>query len=63
LRSASPAELRFCDSLGTGILSIIPYVGSTLGLVISLVVAGLQSGGDWAYIGIIAAIFLYRAIF
>jgi predicted PurR-regulated permease PerM len=47
----------FVIGLGTGILSIIPYVGSTLGLVISLVVAGLQSGGDWAYIGIIAAIF------
>lgn len=47
----------FVIGLGTGILSIIPYVGSTLGLVVSLVVAGLQSGGDWIYVGVIAAIF------
>ena len=43
--------------IGTGILSVIPYVGSTLGLLTSVGVAGLQSGGDLSYVGIIAAIF------
>lgn len=47
----------FVIGLSTGILSIIPFVGSTLGLVTSLVVAFLQSGGDLTFIGIIAAIF------
>lgn len=47
----------FVIGLGTGILSIIPYVGSTLGLMTSLVVSYLQSGGDWSFVGIIAVIF------
>jgi predicted PurR-regulated permease PerM len=47
----------FVIGLGTGILSIIPYVGSTLGLATSLVVSYLQSGGDWSFVGIIAVIF------
>ena len=47
----------FVIGLSTGILSIIPFVGSTLGLAISLFVAFLQSGGDLTFIGIIAAIF------
>lgn len=47
----------FVIGLGTGILSIIPYVGSTLGLVTSLVVSYLQSSGDWSFVGIIAVIF------
>jgi predicted PurR-regulated permease PerM len=47
----------FVIGLSTGILSIIPFVGSTLGLAISLIVAFLQSGGDLTFIGIIAAIF------
>lgn len=47
----------FLIGLGTGVLSIIPYVGSTIGLITSLGVAFLQSDGDWGYVGIIAAIF------
>jgi len=47
----------FVIGLSTGILSIIPFVGSTLGLVISVVVAFLQSGGDITFVGIIACIF------
>jgi predicted PurR-regulated permease PerM len=47
----------FVIGLSTGILSIIPFVGSTLGLAISLIVAFLQTGGDLTFIGIIAAIF------
>lgn len=47
----------FVIGLSTGVLSIIPFVGSTSGLVTSLVVAFLQSGGDVTFIGIIAGIF------
>ena len=47
----------FVIGLSTGILSIIPFVGSTLGLAVSVVVAFLQSGGDLTFVGIIAAIF------
>ncbi|HNS44860.1 MAG TPA: AI-2E family transporter [Alphaproteobacteria bacterium] len=47
----------FFIGLGTGILSIIPFVGSTVGLVTSLAVAFFQSGGDWTFIGMIAVIF------
>lgn len=47
----------FVIGLSAGLLSIIPYVGSTIGLVTSVVVAGLQSDGDMVYVGIIAAIF------
>ena len=43
--------------LGTGLLSIIPYVGSTLGLLTSLGVAALQTHGDMSYVSIIAVIF------
>lgn len=47
----------FFIGLGTGLLSIIPYAGTGLGLIISLGVAALQSGGDITYIAIIGAIF------
>jgi len=40
-----------------GLLSIIPLVGSTVGLVISVAVAWLQSG-ELSYVGIIGAIFM-----
>lgn len=48
----------FVIGIATGVLSIIPYVGSSLGLVVSLVVAGLQSDWSAVYIGVIAAIFI-----
>jgi predicted PurR-regulated permease PerM len=47
----------FVIGLSAGLLSIIPYVGSTIGLLTSVVVAALQSDGDMVYVGIIAAIF------
>lgn len=47
----------FVIGLSTGILSIIPFVGSTLGLVTSVVVAFLQTGGDLTFVAIIACIF------
>jgi predicted PurR-regulated permease PerM len=55
--SVAGLNYGFVIGLTTGVLSIIPFVGSTLGLITSLGVAFLQSGGDWIFIGIIAAIF------
>lgn len=51
-------DYGFLIGLGAGLFSIIPLVGSTLGLVVSVAVAWFQTGGDWMYVGIIAAIFL-----
>jgi len=48
----------FLIGLGAGLFSIIPLVGSTLGLLVSVLVAWFQTGGDLVYVGIIAAIFL-----
>jgi predicted PurR-regulated permease PerM len=47
----------FLIGLSTGLLTIIPYVGSTIGLVTSLSVAAFQSGGDLTYIALIGGIF------
>lgn len=47
----------FLIGLGAGIFSIIPLVGSTLGLVIGIIVAWFQTG-DLVYTGIIGAIFM-----
>lgn len=47
----------FLIGLGAGIFSIIPLVGSTLGLLVGIVVAWFQTG-DLVYTGIIAAIFM-----
>lgn len=47
----------FLIGLGAGIFSIIPLVGSTLGLVVGVVVAWFQTG-DLLYTGVIAAIFM-----
>lgn len=48
----------FLIGLTAGALSIIPLVGSTLGLIVSVAVAWFQTGGDFTYVGIIAAIFI-----
>lgn len=47
----------FLIGLGAGLFSIIPLVGSALGLVVGVVVAWFQTG-DLFYTGIIAAIFM-----
>lgn len=47
----------FVIGMATGVLSIIPFVGSAFGLVASVAVAFLQSGGDWPFVAIIAGIF------
>ncbi|MEM8833500.1 MAG: AI-2E family transporter [Pseudomonadota bacterium] len=51
----------FLIGITAGILSIIPLVGSTLGLVVSVAVAWFQSG-ELSYVGIIAAIFIVGQI-
>lgn len=53
------ADLKYgaLIGLGAGLLSIIPMVGSAIGLGVSVIVAYFQSF-DLVYVGIIAAIFL-----
>lgn len=41
-----------------GVLSIIPLVGSTIGLLTSLIVAYIQTSGEWSFIAVIAGIFI-----
>lgn len=48
----------FLIGLSAGILSIIPLVGSTVGLLVSVIVAWIQTGGDWGFMAIIAGIFI-----
>ncbi|MAQ71503.1 MAG: AI-2E family transporter [Alphaproteobacteria bacterium] len=48
----------FFIGLMAGALSIIPFVGSTIGLLVALLVAWFQVG-TFAYVAIIAAIFLF----
>lgn len=48
----------FLIGICAGMAGIIPLVGSTLGLIVSVVVAGLQSGGDIGFVGLIAGIFI-----
>lgn len=47
----------FLIGISAGFLSIIPMVGSTLGLLVSVIVAWFQMG-EWDYVAIIAAIFI-----
>lgn len=51
----------FLIGIGAGFLSIIPLVGSTLGLLVSVVVAWFQMG-ELSYVAIIAAIFFVGQI-
>ena len=50
-------DFGFLIGLCAGLLSIIPLVGSTIGLLVSVFVAWFQSGA-WDFVAIIAAIFL-----
>ncbi|MBR0556112.1 AI-2E family transporter [Ciceribacter sp. L1K23] len=43
--------------LFTGFISFIPYVGSTVGLLLAVGVALVQYGADWVQVGIVAAFF------
>ncbi len=55
----SIAGLKYGALIGfsAGLLSIIPMVGSTLGLLVSVAVAWFQAG-EWSFVAIIAGIFL-----
>lgn len=44
---------------GAGLISFIPYVGSTLGLVVSVIVALVQFWPDWPMLVVVVAIFLF----
>lgn len=44
--------------LGTGLLSFIPYVGSTIGLLLSMSVAIVQFWPEWTWILVVLAIFV-----
>lgn len=50
-------KFGFLIGLMAGILSIIPLVGSTIGLFASVIIAWFQAG-EWEYVAIIAAIFM-----
>jgi predicted PurR-regulated permease PerM len=52
----------FLIGIVAGILSIIPLVGSTVGLLTSVIVAYIQTGGEWSYVAIIAGIFIVGQI-
>ncbi len=51
-------DFGFLIGLTAGMLSVIPFVGSTFGLVAGMAVAWFQTG-EWTYTGMIAAIFLF----
>jgi len=51
----------FLIGISAGVLSIIPLVGSTIGLIVSVVVAWFQLG-EWSFVAIIAAIFFVGQI-
>ncbi len=57
----SAAGLNFGLLIGffTGMISFIPYVGSTVGLLLSLGVAIVQFWPDFIWVGVIAAIFFF----
>lgn len=50
-------EFGFLIGLCSGLLSIIPLVGSTVGLLVSVFVAWFQAG-EWGFVAMIASIFL-----
>ncbi len=60
--SLAGLKYGFLIGLGAGLLSIIPLVGSTVGLLIGVLVAWAQTSGDWGFVAIIAGIFLVGQI-
>jgi predicted PurR-regulated permease PerM len=48
----------FLIGLMSGLLSVIPLVGSTIGFITGISVAFFQSGGDWMFILMVAGVFL-----
>jgi len=60
----SLAGLKYGFLIGvlSGVLSIIPLVGSTVGLLLSVGVAWFQTGGEFTYVAMIAGIFIIGQI-
>ncbi|MDH5722634.1 MAG: AI-2E family transporter [Alphaproteobacteria bacterium] len=56
--SLAGLKYGFLIGLMSGVLSIIPMVGSALGLVVSICVAWFQSGGDLTFVLVIGGIFV-----
>lgn len=54
--SIAGLEYGLVIGLGAGVLSVIPLVGSTAGLLAGVIVAWVQSG-EWSYVALIAGIF------
>lgn len=48
----------FLIGVMAGVLSIIPLVGSTVGLLTAVIVAYIQTGGEWSFVAIVAGIFI-----
>lgn len=57
--SIAGLEYGFVIGVATGVLSVIPFVGSTAGLLTSVTVAYFGSDGNLFFTGIIAAIFFF----
>lgn len=55
--SLAGLQYGFVVGLVAGLLSVIPFVGSTIGLLTSITIAYFQTSGDWSYIGVVAGIF------
>lgn len=55
--SLAGLQYGFLIGLMSGVLSIIPIAGTSVGFIVSIVVAFAQSG-DWSYVAVIAAIFI-----
>lgn len=51
----------FLIGMAAGLLSIIPMVGSTLGLLVSIAVAWFQAG-EWTFVAMVAGVFLVGQI-
>ncbi len=52
----------FLIGVMAGILSIIPLVGSTVGLLTAVIVAYIQTSGEWSFVAIVAGIFIVGQI-
>ncbi len=57
--SVAGLQYGFVIGVATGVLSVIPFVGSTIGLLTSITVAYFGSDGNLIFTGIIAAIFFF----
>jgi predicted PurR-regulated permease PerM len=57
--SIAGLQYGFVIGVATGVLSVIPFVGSTIGLLTSVTVAYFGSDGNLIFTGVVAAIFFF----